>query len=96
MSNEENPFSLYIIKVDKNRDSFAVALEEEGIGIGLHYIPLHLLTYYKTKYALRVNDFPVALRSFQQVLSLPIYASMSDEDVKTVVDTIKKIAKTRV
>jgi len=96
MNNEENPFSLYIIKVDKNRDSFAVALQEEGIGTGLHYIPLHLLTYYKTKYALRVNDFPVALRSFQQVLSLPIYASMSDEDVKTVVDTIKKIAKTRV
>ncbi|WP_347402248.1 DegT/DnrJ/EryC1/StrS family aminotransferase [Sulfurimonas paralvinellae] len=96
MSNEENPFSLYIIKIDKNRDSFAVALREEGIGTGLHYIPLHLLSYYKAKYALRVNDFPVALRSFQQVLSLPIYASMSDDDVKTVIAAIKKIAKTRV
>jgi len=96
MSNDENPFSLYIIKIDKNRDSFAVALREEGVGTGLHYIPLHLLSYYKTKYALRVNDFPVALRSFQQVLSLPIYASMSDEDVATVISSIKKIAKTRV
>lgn len=96
MSNKENPFSLYIVKIDKNRDSFAMALKEEGIGTGLHYIPLHLLTYYKTKYALRVNDFPVALRSFQQVLSLPIYASMSDEEVQTVISTIKKIAKTRV
>jgi dTDP-4-amino-4,6-dideoxygalactose transaminase len=96
MSHEENPFSLYIIKIDKNRDSFAVALREEGIGTGLHYIPLHLLSYYKTKYALRVNDFPVALRSFQQVLSLPIYASMSDDEVNSVIKTIKKIAKTRV
>ncbi|MEN4052269.1 DegT/DnrJ/EryC1/StrS aminotransferase family protein [Sulfurimonas sp. NWX79] len=96
MINEENSFSLYIIKIDKNRDSFAVALREEGIGTGLHYIPLHLLTYYKSKYALRVNDFPVALRSFQQVLSLPIYANMSDEDVEKVISTIKKIAKTRV
>ena len=96
MSNDENPFSLYIIKIDKNRDSFAVALREEGVGTGLHYIPLHLLSYYKTKYALRVNDFPVALRSFQQVLSLPIYAGMSDDDVKSVIATIKKIAKTRV
>ncbi len=92
----ESACSLYIIKIDKNRDSFAVALKEEGIGTGLHYIPLHLLTYYKSKYSLRVNDFPVALRTFQQVLSLPIYASMSDEDVKTVINTIKKIAKTRV
>jgi len=96
MENEENLFALYIIKIDKNRDSFAVALKEEGIGSGLHYIPLHLLNYYKTKYSLRVNDFPVALRTFQQVLSLPIYASMSDDEVKSVIKTVKKIAKTRV
>ena len=94
--NEEDPYILYIIKVDKNRDSFAVALKDVGIGTGLHYMPLHLLTYYKTKYALRVNDFPVALRSYQQILSLPIYASMDDKDVKTVIEKVKKIAKTRV
>jgi len=96
MENEENSFSLYIIKIDKNRDSFAVELRDAGVGTGLHYIPLHLLSYYKSKYSLRVNDYPVALRSYQQVLSLPIYANMSDADVKTVVDKIKKIAKTRV
>ena len=96
MSNKENPFSLYIIKIDKNRDSFALALQEEGIGTGLHYIPLHLLSYYKAKYSLRVNDFPVALRTYQQVLSLPIYASMSDDEVQSVIKTVKKIAKTRV
>ncbi len=96
MENEEHPFSLYVIKIDKNRDSFAVELREEGIGSGLHYIPLHLLTYYKTKYSLRVNDFPVALRAYQQILSLPMYAAMDDKEVKTVIDKIKKIAKTRV
>ncbi len=96
MENEENPFSLYIVKIDKNRDSFALKLRDVGVGTGLHYIPLHLLTYYKSKYSLRVNDFPVALRAFQQVLSLPIYANMSDADVKSVIDNIKKIAKTRV
>lgn len=94
--NDEQSFSLYIIKVDKNRDSFAVELKDLGIECGLHYIPLHLLSYYKTKYSLRVNDFPVALRSFQQVLSLPIYASMSDEEVKYVIQNVKKVSKTRV
>jgi dTDP-4-amino-4,6-dideoxygalactose transaminase len=92
----ENPYSLYIVKIDKNRDSFALELKEAGIGTGLHYIPLHLLSYYKAKYSLRVNDFPVALRTFQQVLSLPIYPSMKDKDVQTVINAIKKIAKTRV
>jgi len=94
--NEENSYSLFIIKIDKNRDSFAVELRDAGVGSGLHYIPLHLLSYYKSKYSLRVNDYPVALRSYQQVLSLPIYANMSDADVKFVIEKVKKIAKTRV
>lgn len=93
---DEHAYSLYIIKIDKNRDSFALELKNNGILTGLHYIPLHLLSYYKSKYSLRVNDFPVALRAYQQVLSLPIYPSMSDKEVKYVIDTIKKIAKTRV
>ena len=93
---DEQPYTLYIIKIDKNRDSFAVELKDVGIQTGLHYIPLHLLSYYKSKYSLRVNDFPVALRAYQQVLSLPIYTSMDDKDVKFVCDKIKKIAKTRV
>lgn len=96
MSNEEHAFSLYIVKIDKNRDSFAVDLREAGVNSGLHYIPLHLLSYYKAKYSLRVNDFPVALRTYQQVLSLPSYPSMKDETVKLVCDKIKKIAKTKV
>lgn len=96
MQNSDHPFSLYIIEVDKNRDSFARELLEYGIKTGLHYIPLHLLVYYKTKYLLKVNDFPVALNSFQKTLSIPIFSSMSDEEVTYVIDSIKKITKTRV
>jgi len=62
----------------------------------LHYVPLHLLSYYKTKYELRVNDFPQALRYYQQILSLPIYPSMSDDEVYFVCEAIKKVAKTKV
>jgi dTDP-4-amino-4,6-dideoxygalactose transaminase len=88
--------SLYIIKVDKNRDSFARELDLKGIETGLHYIPLHLLSYYKAKYALRVNDFPVALRTFQQVLSLPLYASLTDKEIKYICNTVLEINKSRV
>ncbi|QOY55576.1 DegT/DnrJ/EryC1/StrS family aminotransferase [Candidatus Sulfurimonas marisnigri] len=93
---EEHPYSLYIIKVDKNRDSFALELKKQGIEVGLHYIPLHFLTYYKTKYSLKINNFPTALTSYQQIMSLPIYPSMTDRDVKFVIDKIKLVASTRV
>jgi len=90
---EEHIYSQYIIKVTKNRDGFARALKEQGVSTGLHYIPLHLLTYYKKKYKLKITTFGNALTTYGQILSLPIYPSMSDEDVLYVCNNIKKIAK---
>ncbi|WP_263833000.1 DegT/DnrJ/EryC1/StrS family aminotransferase [Sulfurospirillum oryzae] len=92
----DHTYAQYIIKIDKNRDNFAKELKERGIYTGLHYIPLHLLSYYKHKYNLRVNDFPKALSNYQQILSLPIYSSLSDKDVLHICDQIKEIAKNRV
>jgi len=89
-------YSQYIIKIDKNRDNFAKELKERGIYTSLHYIPMHLLSYYKQKYSLRVNDFPKALSNYQQILSLPIYANLSDKEVQYICDHIKEIAKNRV
>ncbi len=89
-------YTQYIIKIDKNRDNFARELKDKGIYTGLHFIPLHLLSYYKHKYNLRVNDFPKALSNYQQILSLPIYSSLSDKEVLHVCEQIKEIAKNRV
>lgn len=92
----DHTYAQYIIKIDKNRDNFAKELKERGIYTGLHFIPLHLLSYYKHKYNLRVNDFPKALSNYQQILSLPIYSSLSDKDILYICEQIKEIAKNRV
>jgi len=92
----DHTYSEYIIKVDKNRDGFAKKLKEAGIYTALHFIPLHLLSYYKHKYNLRVNDFPNALTNYQQILSLPIYAGLSNKDIYYICEQVKEIAKTRV
>lgn len=93
---EDHIYSLYIVKVDKNRDGFARELKEAGVQCGLHFIPLHLLSYYKTKYNLKVNDFPNALRNYQQILSLPMHSKLTKEDALEVSKTIKELAKNRV
>lgn len=92
----DHVYDQYIIKIDKNRDHFARLLKEKGIYTGLHFVPIHLLSYYKSKYSLKVNDFPVALSNYQQILSIPIYESMSEEMVMYVCKCIKEIAQTRV
>ena len=92
----DHTYVQYIVKVDKNRDGFAKELLEHGIHTALHYIPMHLLSYYKNKYVLKVNAFPNALKTYQQVLSLPIYNALSDEEVCRICDSIKERAKSRV
>jgi len=91
--NEEHLFTQFIIKIDKNRDGFARALKEKGISTSLTYIPLHLLTYYKQKYKLKITAYGNALNSYSQILSLPMFPSLSNEDVIYVCDSIKEISK---
>ena len=93
--NETNTFEHFTIKIDKNRDDFARGLKQKGIYTNLFFAPLHLLTYYKQKYSLKVNNYPVALTNYQQILSIPCYAKMSNDDVLQVCNAIKEVAGNR-
>lgn len=89
---EEHIFTQFIIKISRNRDAFARALKERGVSTGLNYIPLHLLSYYKTKYSIKITAFSNALNNYQQILSLPIYAGLTDEEVNYVCDQVISVA----
>ena len=89
---EEHIFTQFIIKISRNRDAFARALKEKGIATGLNYIPLHLLSYYKSKYSIKITTFSTALTSYQQILSIPMYPSLTDDEVNYICDEIIEIA----
>ncbi len=89
---EEHIFTQFIIKISRNRDAFARALKERGISTGLNYIPLHLLSYYKNKYSIKITEFSAALTSYQQILSIPMYPSLTDEEANYICDQIIDIA----
>lgn len=72
----------YIIKVNKRRDGLMTYLKEKGIGSGIHYIPVHHFTYYKR--FLR-NPLPITDRVYEQILTLPLYPDMTDEETDTVI-----------
>ena len=91
----DNTYYAYIIKVDKNRDGFAKELAAKGIQVGLHYIPLHTMNYYRHKYGLKVNSFPKALNNYHQILSLPIYSRLTDAEANKVADAVAQIANAR-
>lgn len=74
-----------------NRDTFMQRLQEKGIGTSVHYIPLHRMTYYRDRYKLTPDMFPNSEWVYQRCISLPIFSSMQDEQIKYVINTIRNI-----
>ncbi|OPY32665.1 MAG: TDP-4-oxo-6-deoxy-D-glucose transaminase [Methanomassiliicoccales archaeon PtaU1.Bin124] len=86
-------YHLYAIKV-KGRDQLAAKLSEAGIDTAVHYpVPIHLQPAYKDVRGFKEGDYPVAERSSSTLMSLPIYPSLTNDQVKRVAETIKKLVK---
>jgi dTDP-4-amino-4,6-dideoxygalactose transaminase len=90
---ESHAWHLYVIhlqldalKID--RDEFIRELGRRKIGVSVHFIPLHIQPYYRDRYGYAPNDLPHAFGAFQRILSLPIYAKMTDEDVEDVIAAV--------
>lgn len=75
------------------RDALIGALGERGIGTSVHFIPLHLHSYYKETHGHAPEDFPVTLDLFRRAVSLPIWSAMSDDDVNRVIEAVRAVAE---
>lgn len=83
---------LYVVFAD-NRDSLADYLGEHNIACGHHYPePLHLMDVYSRLQHKR-GDFPVAEKAAEQLLSLPIYPEMTQEQINHVIQTVSDWVK---
>lgn len=63
-------------------------LRSHGIGVNVHYIPVHTQPYYRRRFGFAVGDFPHAEHYYARAISLPLYADLSDEAQQQVVDTL--------
>ncbi|OGZ11350.1 MAG: erythromycin biosynthesis sensory transduction protein eryC1 [Candidatus Lloydbacteria bacterium RIFCSPHIGHO2_02_FULL_54_17] len=85
----ESAYHLYVVRA-KERDALRMHLKEEGIEAGVHYpIGLPYLNAYRHLELNKPDDFPVTYRLQSEILSLPIYAELSDPDLLRITDTIK-------
>jgi dTDP-4-amino-4,6-dideoxygalactose transaminase len=86
---------LYVIrlqldKIDKTHRQVFEELRVSGIGVNLHYIPVHTQPYYQ-RLGFRGGDFPRAEEYYAQAISLPIYQTLSSEQQYQVVDTLRSV-----
>jgi len=97
-SDVSHAYHLYVVKIEFDRlnidrSSLFSILREKGIGVNVHYIPVHLHPFYKKTFGTRAGLCPVAEAAYEKILSLPIFTGMSDDDVSYVSEEIRKIIK---
>lgn len=88
----QHAWHLYSVRLSDaplERDAFISRMQERGVACSVHFIPLHLLSYWRERYDLRAEDFPVATESFERVVSLPISSALTDEQVERVVAAVR-------
>lgn len=73
------------------RDAIIARAYELGIGLSLHYVPLHRHPYWRDRYQLKPSAFPVSERLFANSFSLPLYTRMSDADQDRVISVLREL-----
>ena len=85
-------YHLYIIRI-KERDRLLKYLKSKGIFAGIHYpIPIHLLNAYRDL-GYKRRDFPVTEQIAKEIISLPIYPELKEDEIKYIVNNIKAFYK---
>lgn len=86
---------LYVIRlqldnVNQTHRQVFEALRQQGIGVNLHYIPVHTQPYYE-RMGFKAGDFPQAERYYAEAISLPMYQTLSNAQQEQVVTVLKKV-----
>lgn len=87
---------LYTIQIELehlsiDREQFMEALWAEHIGVGVHYVPIHLSSYYQQRFSWKEGDFPNAERAGERLISLPLGANLVKGDIDDVCRIIERI-----
>lgn len=92
-------YHLYVIQLNLDRlrvdrSQVFTALRAEGIGVNVHYIPVHLHPFYHRRFNIGPGDCPVAETAYERLLTLPIFPAMSKQDVDDVIEALYKVIET--
>ena len=89
-------YHLYVIQLDLDRlevdrEQVYDALRAEGIGVNVHYIPVHYHPFYRENFGTEEGLCPEAEAAYERILTLPVFPRMTDGDVEDVVDAVQKV-----
>ncbi|MFC1499683.1 UDP-4-amino-4,6-dideoxy-N-acetyl-beta-L-altrosamine transaminase [Candidatus Zixiibacteriota bacterium] len=94
----EHAWHLYVIQLELDqltvdRGEVFRALRAEGIGVNVHYIPVHLHQWYRNHLGTAPGLCPVTEEAYERIISLPIFPLMTDSDVSDVITAVNKVTE---
>ena len=92
-------YHLYVVRFDlgeltAGREEIFNALRSAGIGVNVHYVPVHLHPFYRERFGTGPGLCPVAEEAYEQIISLPIFPGMSGRDVDRVIEAVRSTVDT--
>ena len=94
---EKHAWHMYVVRLSDDarvtRDEVIQRLSDAGIGTSVHYLPLHRQPYWRDRYSLRAEDYPVADKAFERMISIPLYTTMTDDDQTRVIAELSAILR---
>jgi len=87
-------FHLYVVRlVNADRGRVFSAMRRRGIGVNVHYIPVHLHPFYQQRFGWSQGMLPQTEAAYEAILSLPLYPTLSSSDLQRVIDTLIQVVQ---
>ncbi len=94
---DTHAWHLFVLRLSdaarSTRDEVIDRLAAAGIGTSVHYVPLHRQPYWRDRYGLRPEQFPVVDRAYQRMFSIPLFTAMSDDEQTRVIAALKAVLR---
>jgi dTDP-4-amino-4,6-dideoxygalactose transaminase len=88
---KKSSYHAYLLRIknitESRRDQIIQKIFESGVAVNVHFIPLPMMTYYKTK-GYNIEDYPMTYDNYSREISLPVYYDLSDEMVNEVIRAV--------
>jgi perosamine synthetase len=89
-------YHLYVVRLNSenphhDRSTIFRVLRNIGIGVNVHYVPVHLHPFYRNRFHTMPGMCPISEKAYEEIISLPLFPGMSDADVATVIEAVLKV-----
>lgn len=91
----QHAYHLYVVRIikekrKKERTQIYREMRDKGVGVNVHYMPVHLHPFYRRKFKTVKGLCPVSESIYEEIISLPIHPNLSEADTDFVIDTLKR------